>query len=112
MNAIPDFVICILGNGIINHANVAFLERFQYQKSNVDDILDIKKVVADVQVTDLIELSQTGKAYEGFLLTRYRDKIPVTITVSEITLFVKEEPTKGKSTMFNSNVIFSLCCHS
>jgi hypothetical protein len=108
MNAIPDFVICMLGTGIINHANVAFLERFQYQKSTVDDILDIRKVVADKEVSELIELAQSGKSCDGFLLTRYKDKIPVTITVSEITLFVKEEATKGNS-FSNFFFTFSVC---
>jgi PAS domain-containing protein len=103
MNAIPDFVICMLSNGIINHANVSFLERFQYQKSAVDDVLDIKKVVADMDVTKLIELSQNGKTQDGFLLTRYKDKIPVTISVSEITLFVKEEPTKAYVVIAKNN---------
>jgi len=103
MNAIPDFVICILSNGIINHTNVAFLERFQYVKNQVDDTLHINKVIADMTVDQLLELSKSGKYQDGFLLTRYKDKIPVTISVSEITLFIKEEPTKAYVVIAKNN---------
>ncbi|KAL0487670.1 regulator of G-protein signaling [Acrasis kona] len=83
MNAIPDFVLCVLQDGLINHANDAFLSRLE----------------------DLESMSKTGACKETHFInpSKASDVVPITISSSQITIFINDEPVKAYAVIAKNN---------
>jgi PAS domain-containing protein len=84
MNAINDFIVCVLTrDGTIKETNPAFAERFK----------SIEKYLHEIKLEELIVMSEKLDRKDGFFLTQFKEKVAVTITVTSTMIVVDNVPT-------------------
>jgi PAS domain S-box-containing protein len=95
MNSIPHYVLCVRQNGIIHHANAAFLNTFQYATSEVSGKLIVTSLFINTTWEALIALCDKRESQEYEMVGRFQKRIPVIVSVTPITLFVDNQSTQA-----------------
>ncbi len=95
MNAINDFLLVVLPDGIINQTNSSFLEKFQHTSTDVNGKIPIHKVIDGGNMQTFEQLAEKGTSGEFVMLGKFQERIPVLVTVNPIEMFVNEARTKA-----------------
>lgn len=92
MNTVPDFLITITLDGMIQSVNTAFTSKFGYSRNDVEGKLTIDRVVA-LPLEEMIRISSPlveDNVKETFLHSRVRTEIPVSISTANANIFVND----------------------
>jgi PAS domain-containing protein len=96
MNSINDYIVCVLTrDGTIAETNPAFADKFKFDLKASKGNTIVEKFIFELKLADLIQMSEQGEIKEGFFLTQFKEKIPVTIKVTATKIVVDDVPTEA-----------------
>ncbi|KAL0486054.1 hypothetical protein AKO1_012252 [Acrasis kona] len=96
LNALTDFMVCILvDDGTIQEANPSFQERFKIDLTKGRGLIKFDRFTTGLELSDFIELANSSKKVEGWLVTLFNTRIPVTLSASKCTIVIQDEPKEA-----------------